>query len=110
MPSHQGLPQTGEAQEIGQDAADCLSSNKPRSWLLHDLGGTNDYGLDYQVQLKLQQQVAHIFRLQLKGTRSPRRSADGSFISIGLSASTLRYYDNIEEPVLLVLCDLSNLA
>lgn len=111
MSHHHGLPQTGDAQEIGQDAAECLLVNKPRSWLLRNLDGTDDYGLDYQVQLKVQQQVVHIFRLQLKGTRSPKISANGDFISIALSASTLRYYDNIEEPVLLVLCDLSvNLA
>ena len=107
MPHDQGLPQTGDAQEIGQDADECLLSNKPKDWLLRGLDGTDDYGLDYQVQLKIQQQVRHIFWLQLKGTRSPKLSADGSFFSIALSASTLRYYDNIEQPILLVLCDLS---
>lgn len=107
MAHAEGLPQTGDAQEIGQDAADCLAASKPRAWRLTSLGGTEDYGLDYQVQLVVEQQVVHVFRVQLKGTRSPKPSADGSFLSIALSASTLRYYDNIEEPVLLVLCDLS---
>lgn len=107
MPHDQGLPQTGDAQEIGQDADECLLSNKPKDWLIRGLDGTDDYGIDYQVQLKSQQQVRHIFWLQLKGTRSPKLSADGSFFSIALSASTLRYYDNIEQPILLVLCDLS---
>ncbi len=106
MPHDQGLPQTGDSQEIGQDAADCLNANRPRSWKLTQLDGDNDYGFDYQVQITAGQQVIHPFRLQLKGTRSPKRSADGSHLSVVLSASTLRYYDNTEEPVLLVLCDL----
>jgi hypothetical protein len=96
MPHDQGLPQTGDSQEIAQDAGDCLAANRPRSWKLTQLDGDNDYGFDYQVQ------VVHPFRLQRKGTRSPKLSADGSHLSIELLASTLRYYDNTDEPVLLV--------
>jgi tetratricopeptide (TPR) repeat protein len=107
MPHDQGLPQTGDSQEIGQDAVDCLAVNRPRTWRLTPLDGDNDYGFDYQVQITAGQQVVHPFRLQLKGTRSPKLRADGSHLSIELLASTLRYYDNTEEPVLLVLCDLS---
>lgn len=59
------------------------------------------------MQISVKQQVVRPFRLQLKGTRSPQRSADGSFLSINLSTTTLRYFDNTDEPVLLVLCDLS---
>ena len=103
----QGLPRTGDSQEIGQDAADCLNANRPRGWKLTSVDGDNDYGFDFQVQITAGQQVVHPFRLQLKGTRSPRRSVSGAYLSIALSASTLRYYDNTEEPVLLVLCDLS---
>lgn len=107
MSHDEGLPQTGDAQEIGADAVRCLYANAPRSWLLKDLGGTDDYGFDFQIQLKAGQQVREIFRAQLKGTRSPKLSADGEFFSIALSTSTLRYYDNVVEPVLLILCDLS---
>lgn len=107
MPHDEGLPQTGDSQEIGQDAYDCLRAKRPKGWQLTELGGVNDFGFDLQVQISVQQQVMHPFRLQLKGTRSPQRSADGSFLSISLSTTTLRYFDNTDEPVLLVLCDLS---
>lgn len=107
MPHDEGLPQTGDSQEIGQDAYDCLRAKRPKGWQLTELGGVNDFGFDLQVQISVQQQVVHPFRIQLKGTRSPQRSADGSFLSISLSTTTLRYFDNTDEPVLLVLCDLS---
>ncbi|BDD92407.1 hypothetical protein PanNE5_18470 [Pandoraea sp. NE5] len=45
--------------------------------------------------------------MQLKGTKSPTFIEGGKFISIPLSASTLRYYRNVAEPILLVVCDLS---
>jgi tetratricopeptide (TPR) repeat protein len=102
-----GLPQTGDAQEIGQDATTSLWANKPRSWILKDLGGTDDYGLDFQAQISINQSVQNIFRIQLKGTKSPIRNREGTYFSIPLFASTLRYYDNIVEPILLVFCDLS---
>lgn len=107
MPHDQGLPQTGDSQEIGQDAYDCLRAKRPKSWQITELGGVNDFGFDLQVQVSVRQQVVHPFRIQLKGTRSPQRSADGSFLSINLATTTLRYFDNTDEPVLLVLCDLS---
>lgn len=107
MPHDKGLPQTGDSQEIGQDAYDCLRAKRPKGWQLTELGGVSDFGFDLQVQISVKQQVVHPFRLQLKGTRSPQRSADGSFLSINLSTTTLRYFDNTDEPVLLVLCDLS---
>src|SRR6218665_1339116 len=107
MTDEQGFPKTGDSQEIGQDAVACLFANKPRNWILKDLSGTDDYGFDYQVQTSENQQVLGIFRLQLKGTRSPKLNADGTYFSIQISASTLRLYNEISEPILLVLCDLS---
>jgi tetratricopeptide (TPR) repeat protein len=107
MPHDKGLPQTGESQEIGQDAYDCLRAKRPKGWQLTELGGVNDFGFDLQAQISVQHQVVHPFRLQLKGTRSPKRSSDGSYLAIALSTTTLRYFDNTDEPVLLVLCDLS---
>lgn len=108
MAHDEGLPGIGEAQEIGQDATRSLYTNSPKNWVTpKDLGGTDDYGLDFQIQLKAQSQASAIFRLQLKGTKSPSRVENGTFISIPLSASTLRYYRKISEPILLVICDLS---
>lgn len=77
MPHDKGLPQTGDSQEIGQDAYDCLRAKRPKGWQLTELGGVNDFGFDLQVQISVNQQVVHPFRIQLKGTRSPQRNADG---------------------------------
>lgn len=101
------LPQESEAQRIGHMAGRCLSAIHPDSWRLKPLDGTDDFGLDYQVQTVVHGQVRDIFRLQLKGTTAPEISADGTFISINLKASTVRYYAGITEAILLVLCDLS---
>lgn len=101
------LPQESEAQRIGHLAGRCLSAGQPDSWRLKPLDGTDDFGLDYQVQTVIGGQVRDIFRVQLKGTTTPDKSADGSFFSIQLKASTVRYYEGITEPILLVLCDLS---
>lgn len=107
MPVEGPLPQTGDAQDIGADAARCFTARIPRNWRPHSLEGTDDYGLDFQIQTTPGQRATDIFRVQLKGTRSPERSADGSFLSITLKASTVRFYDRIVEPILLVVCDLS---
>lgn len=107
MPVEGPLPQTGDQQDIGADADRCFRARMPRNWRPHGLEGTDDYGLDYQVQTTPGQRATDIFRVQLKGTRSPDLSSDGKFISIQLKASTVRFYDRIVEPILLVVCDLS---
>lgn len=107
MPVDGPLPKTGDQQDIDSDANRCLWARAPRNWRLQNLAGTDDYGFDYQVQTTPNQQATDIFRLQLKGTRSPEISADRAYISITLKASTVRYYDRAVEPVLLVIFDLS---
>lgn len=107
MPVEGPLPQTGDQQDIGADADRCFIARMPRNWKPHGLAGTDDYGLDYQIQTTPGQRATDVFKVQLKGTRSPDLSSDGEFISIQLKASTVRYYDRIVEPVLLVVCDLS---
>lgn len=44
------LPQESEAQRIGHMAGRCLNATHPESWRLKALDGTDDFGLDYQVQ------------------------------------------------------------
>jgi tetratricopeptide (TPR) repeat protein len=106
MPVEGPLPQTGDQHDINADADRCFRARSPRNWRTHGLEGTDDYGLDYQVQTTPSQRATDIFRVQLKGTRSPDISADGRFISIQLKASTIRYYDRLVEPILLVVCNL----
>lgn len=101
------LPQTGDQHDINADADSCLRARRPQHWRIQSLEGTDDYGFDYQVQTTPNQQVTDVFRIQLKGTRSPSISADGEFISVALKASTVRYYNRVVEPILLVICDLS---
>ncbi|MEJ6819612.1 DUF4365 domain-containing protein [Pseudomonas sp. LF-5] len=106
MPVEGPLPQTGDQHDINADADRCFRARSPRNWRAHGLEGTDDYGLDYQVQTTPGQRATDIFRVQLKGTRSPEISADGRFVSIQLKASTIRYYDRLVEPILLVVCNL----
>jgi tetratricopeptide (TPR) repeat protein len=106
MPVEGPLPQTGDQHDINADADRCFRARSPRNWRIHGLEGTDDYGLDYQVQTTPGQRATDIFRVQLKGTRSPDISADGKFISIQLKASTIRYFARIVEPILLVVCNL----
>lgn len=101
------LPQTGLSQKISRDSIDCLNANKPRGWVLGNLTGSDDYGLDYKVQLIDDDQATDVFFLQLKGTTSPKISAGGDFISFDFKASTIRYYARSMALILLVVCDLS---
>ena len=105
MPVEGPLPKTGDQQDIGADR--CFRARIPWNWRPHGLEGSDDYGLDYQIQTTPGQRATDIFRVQLKGTRYPDLSLDGEFISIQLKASTVRFYDRIVEPILLVVCDLS---
>lgn len=106
------LPQTSDAQDIGERARVCLFARRPQSstgifWRLVSLEGTEDYGLDFQVHPAIAQEVKDTFRLQLKGTESPKASTTDEFLSVSFKTSTLRFYSRISEPVLIVLCDLT---
>ncbi|KEZ29308.1 hypothetical protein A3SK_0100160, partial [Pseudomonas amygdali pv. tabaci str. 6605] len=107
MPVDGPLPGTGDQHDINADATRCLMARHPKDWRLQSLEGTDDYGYDFQVQTTPNQRATDIFRIQLKGTRSPNLTADGEYISVALKASTVRYYARAVEPVLLVICDLS---
>ncbi len=100
-------PTESEGQRIGRMAAKSFEANCPNDWIPQPSSGTNDYGLDYEIQLVVKRHVVAVFHAQLKGSTSPTLSADGSVFSVALSASTVRYYSNITDPIMLVLCDLS---
>ncbi|WP_322007604.1 DUF4365 domain-containing protein [Paraburkholderia tropica] len=102
------LPQESDAQRIGQRADKCFVANRPDCWRVHSLEGTDDAGLDFQVQIVDSSRYRAVFRVQLKGTESPSLNAGGEFYSISLERSTLNYYAQVTEPILLVLCDLSD--
>ncbi|MEJ8850738.1 DUF4365 domain-containing protein [Variovorax rhizosphaerae] len=103
-----GLPKTSDAQDIGANAVKCMHVNLPTNWRPpQSMEGTDDFGFDFHVQFVEDHQAKEVFRVQLKGTTDPKKNASGEYISIELSASTLRYYAGVAEPILLVLCDLS---
>ncbi|MEO7497928.1 MAG: DUF4365 domain-containing protein [Massilia sp.] len=101
------LPQQSDSQRIGADAEKCFRANCPSDWVVTDTAGTGDFGFDFAIQALPQQRATDAFKVQLKGTRSPKLSADGSFYSIDLKASTIRYYHRATEPILLIVADLT---
>ena len=101
------LPTASKSQTIGFKAAKCFEANCPDAWLPKSTDGADDFGIDYQVQVLINEQASDIFRVQLKGTIVPDLNAGETHFSIQLKASTIRYYARFTEPILLVLCDLS---
>lgn len=88
MPVDGPLPGTGDQHDINADATRCLMARHPKDWRLQSLEGTDDYGYDFQVQTTPNQRATDIFRIQLKGTRSPSLTADGGWrIHFGHSES-----------------------
>ncbi|WP_429301102.1 DUF4365 domain-containing protein [Paraburkholderia sp. GAS199] len=101
------LPQESEAQRIGHRADKCFVANRPDCWRVKPTDGTDDVGLDYQIQLVDGAQYVGLFHVQLKGSESPALNATGEFYSVPLERSTVNYYLRIGGPVLLVFADLS---
>lgn len=101
------LPTASDAQNIGFRAEKCFTALCPETWLPKSTDGTDDFGVDYQVQTLQNGQATDMFRVQLKGTTIPDLNAEGIHFSIQLKAPTIRYYARFTEPILLVLCDLS---
>ncbi|MBC7859237.1 MAG: DUF4365 domain-containing protein [Burkholderiaceae bacterium] len=101
------LPQVNESQRIGRLAEKSFGANMPNDWASTNLGGTEDFGFDFQIQDLREGYARNIFRVQLKGTLHPSINTTGEFYSIELSTSTVNYYRQTSEPVLLVLADLT---
>ena len=72
------------------------------------LDGGDDFGFDYQIQVMENNRATHIFRAQLKGETAPILSSERDFYSITLKTRTVRYYMKCNEPILLVMADLSS--
>ena len=104
------LPTSSDAQNIGARADKCFIARCPETWRPKSVEGTDDFGIDYQVQTLVNSQANDMFRVQLKGTTIPTLNAERTHFSIQLKASTIRYYNRFTESILLVLCDLSAAA
>ncbi|MHB8744073.1 MAG: DUF4365 domain-containing protein [Sulfuricaulis sp.] len=96
-------PQESEAQRIGRLAGKAFCAAIPNDWI-HSVLAEHDFGVDYQIQTKTGNEVRNMFRVQLKGTKSPSLNADGTFYSVTLELSTVNYLANVTEPILLALC------
>ncbi|MRT39274.1 DUF4365 domain-containing protein, partial [Acinetobacter sp. RIT698] len=104
----ENLPKEGRSQEIGRLAARALGIKLPKSWIETPLAGDTDFGIDYTIQLKSNENyVKYTFYLQLKGTTVPSYSADKTFISYDFNVSTLNNYHQQEPLVMVAVVDLS---
>lgn len=101
-------PIENESQEIGRLAGRALSGCMPTNWIEQTLDGSTDFGIDYMIQFKDKTNAVQFkFYLQLKGTKSPSKLADGTAISFQFNVSTLNYYRNSESAIMVALADLS---
>lgn len=103
------LPTEGLGQEIGRNAKDIFAIKRPRNWILKELDGDTDFGIDYIVQVhNPQKQVEFSFYLQLKGTQSPKYSSDNLHIKHQFKTKTLNYYLRQDSIVMVVIVDLKD--
>jgi len=98
------FPLEGQSKEIGRYAKTVFMNAKPSSWIETELPADSDFGFDYQVQVKVEDQVKYTFRVQLKGTTRPKWIAGGETLSFALDTSTLNMYENTADRTLLVVC------
>ena len=104
----ENFPKEGRSQEIGRLAGRALSIKLPISWIEKPLAGDTDFGIDYTIQLKSNQNdVKYTFYLQLKGTTAPLYSADKKFISYDFNTTTLNNYNQQEPLVMVAVVDLN---
>jgi len=78
-----------------------LEGHIPNDW--HYNVPNNDYGIDYQVEISLNEQVTGLnFSIQLKSTEN---TEVGNFAKVALKRTTLNYYRVRLEPVMLIIYD-----
>lgn len=102
------MPRDSRSQEIGRNAATALSVQKPSNWIPDETDGDLDYGIDYSVNLKNDNdEIIGNFPLQLKGTTDPKYSIDRTQISFSFNISTLNLYENLLGFIVVAVVDLS---
>jgi len=100
------FPKEGDSQRIGRYAQKALDANQPLTWQEIALDGDCDVGFDYHFQVVNAGSVIVPFRGQLKGSENTKISKKG-LIAVPLKATTLNFYCNTTEPILLLYADLS---
>lgn len=99
-------PKEGDSQRIGRYAQEALGANKPLTWQTIALDGDCDVGFDYHFQVTNAGSVIVPFRGQLKGSGNTKVSKKG-LIAVPLKTTTLNFYCNTNEPILLLYADLT---
>ncbi|QDQ25303.1 DUF4365 domain-containing protein [Chitinimonas arctica] len=97
------FPTADHNHEISKAAKFLLSAKCPKAWELKERDGEGDFGLDFEIQVAKDGQIYQTFRVQLKGTESPCFVERKTKISINIERTTLNYYAQIVEPVMLVV-------
>ena len=108
MSSDNPFPGESESQRIGQNAKKAFQALMPLSWRATDLSGDEDVGLDFHVQGVVAGQYRYAFHVQVKGSESPTVLASDECLTVQLKATTINYYQNVTEPVMLAFFDLSS--
>ncbi len=93
--------------EIDDAACRLFEQSLPREWVYRPL--PKDYGIDGEVEVfRDGKSTGIIFKVQVKGTESPRVLSGGRSISFSLGVDDIAYYlDEVAIPVFLVLVDVT---
>ncbi len=108
MSTDNPFPGESESQRIGQNAKKAFQALMPLSWRPTDLSGDEDVGLDFHIQGVVAGEYRYAFHVQVKGSESPTILASDECLAVQLKTTTINYYQNITEPVMLAFFDLSN--
>lgn len=94
--------------EIDDAACRLFEQSLPREWVYRPL--PKDYGIDGEVEVfRDRKSTGIIFKVQIKGTESPRLLSDGRIISFSLGVDDVSYYlDEVTIPVFLMLVDVND--
>ena len=94
-----------EAHETDTRAQQLLESAFPAAWVVRRQHP--DYGADYEVEVfEDGASTGLLFKVQLKGTRSPALSHDGTFVSCEIRTDRLAYLvDELRAPTVLAVVD-----
>src|SRR5688572_18329381 len=98
------FPTESKSAEIGRHAVLCFHAQIPTGWIAQEMGGPGDFGIDFDVQVKVGNQVRYRFRAQVKGSERDQFLSTAESFAVQLKTSTLNYYTQISEPILLVFC------
>ena len=99
------FPSVPKSKEIDERAKEIFLLQRPSNWLLLDIDGNKDFGLDFLVQFKEESFIKYNFFLQLKGIQSQNKITTTD-IQTQIKVSTLNYYRN-NGLVVLVFCDVN---